>query len=203
MPSIAKPAPKKRKAIISSDEEDDDPKPPKSVTPKPNLKKLKKTSSTDDDDNKSKAARGKPVDVGAAFGGESIKRVERPKSKSKKAADDELASHFDEAFDDSLAEIDSSLLEAEPVSATSPDKISKIVKVKSNGSTHNPASKSVKSEQPKQSTLSPSKDVGVKAEVTSPAKMKAPAPVSAKKTPKSRKRSAETADTLNETGMHY
>lgn len=207
MPSIVKPAPKKRKAIISSDEEDDDPKPKtnKSVTPKHNLKKLKKTS-TDDDDIKSKTARGKPVDVCAAFGAENITRVERPKSKSKKAAADELASHFDEAFDDSLAEIDSSLLEVSPVSA----KKSKVVQVETNGSTYNHDIKSVKSEKPAQRSPNngehsrkTKEQVDVKAEITSPAKMKTPAAVSAKKTPKSRKRSAETADTLNETGMHY
>lgn len=265
-PSAAKPAPKKRKAIISSDEEEDDPKAAKiasnNFSPKPNLKKLKKT--TDDVDTKTRAARGKPVDVSSAFGSEIITRVERPKSKSKKADADELAAHFDEAFDDSLADIDSSLLESEslPVAVTTSAKTTKTSKsspsksngtksknsamkaspAKSNGMKHkeptmkeSPAkTNAMKSAEPTMK-VSPDKakptikgstsvkpeshhsnghgngiessrltveqePAGVRADVSSPAKIKAP-PTSAKKTPKSRKRSAEKADTMNESGM--
>lgn len=191
--------PKKRRAVISSDEEDDV-KPAvhasKVDSPKPNLKKLKPSS---DDAPKQKR---KPVDPHAAFGDEGIVRVERPKvNKPKAAAADKLDSHFDdEALDESLAEIDTSLLEDAPVvvakSATSKmhangDAKKTIKAEKSNGEENGHSKNEMKAPSTSSLKVERKEEAVAKKEPTS----------EKKKTPASRKRTADTSINLNDSGL--
>lgn len=180
----AKAPTKKRRANISSDEDETaaTASQKKNSSPKPDLKKLKKISTANSDGKKRSATAisgGKAVDISAAFGDENIVRIERAKPKPKS----DLDAHFDEDFDNSLAEIDSSVLEE---STSKNGDAKRKPKLEKASSVESPSGTDVN-------------DVIItETGIKSPIKTKTP--VSARKTSKSTKPTKPSSDNLNDSG---
>lgn len=183
----AKAPTKKRRANISSDEDETAAAASqnKNSSPKPDLKKLKKISTANSDGKKRSATAataisgGKAVDISAAFSDENIVRIERAKPKPKSGLD----AHFDEDFDNSLAEIDSSVLEE---STSKNGDAKRKPKLEKASIVESPSGTDVN-------------DVMV-AETGIKSPIKTKTPVSARKTSKSTKPTKPSSDNLNDSG---